>query len=112
MKERRNSDRIKLQTLNVKEANGDYFFSFRGLNLSEEGIFLESKFCANNQEPFSKLSFRLPNGKHIQNITARMVREERRGKTAGAAFEFMNLSEEARLELKRFFVDTLLRGTA
>lgn len=110
MIERRNSDRIASK-FQVKELNGDYMFHFRTLNLSEEGLFLENKLLG-DQEPFSKLSFTLPNSKHLRNITAKIVREERKGERIGCAYEFMNLSEEARMELKKYFFEHLLRGTA
>jgi hypothetical protein len=91
--------------------NGDYLFSYKAHNLSEDGVFLENKFCVNSQEPFSKLSFNLPNGVHLRNITARIIREERKGAIKGCAYEFMNLSEDDRLALKRFFAEHTLRGT-
>jgi hypothetical protein len=111
MTERRNSDRIAVAKLQVREMNGDYIFSFRALNLSEEGLFLENKLLS-DQEPFSKLSFTLPNSKHLKNLTAKIVREERKGNRVGCAYEFMNLSEDARMELKKYFYEHLLRGTA
>lgn len=111
MTERRNSDRIALPKLQVQELNGDYMFSFRALNLSEEGLFLENKLLG-DQEPFSKLAFTLPNGKHLRNLTAKIVREERKGARVGSAYEFVNLAEDARMELKKFFYERLLRGTA
>lgn len=111
MLERRNSDRIALHKVAVKEANGDYFYSYHARNLSEEGIFLEQRQCVSSQEPFSKLTFSLPNGKQLRNITARIVREERKGPHKGCAYEFMNLSEVHRMELKRFFHEHLIRGT-
>lgn len=111
MTERRNSDRLNLPKLQVKELNGEYMYSFRALNLSEDGLFLENKILG-SQEPFSKLSFLLPNGKHVRNVTARIVREERSGARIGAAYEFVQISEEARMELKKYFYEHLLRGTA
>lgn len=90
----------------VKEENGDFHYSLRTRNLSEEGIFVERKMRAPDQEPFSRLSFLLPGGKTLRNITARMVREQRDG--SGAAYEFMNLSEEARIELKRYLLERSL----
>ena len=111
MLERRNSDRIALFKIPVKEANGDYFFSFQARNLSEEGVFLEQKQCVSGQEPFSQLTFSLPNGKRLINITARIVRENRSGPHKGCAYEFMNLSEAHRMELKKFFHTHLVRGT-
>ncbi len=112
MLERRNSDRIAMPGGSVKEANGDYLYSFRAMELSEEGIFLQGRLCHSGQEPFSSLSFTLPNGKRLNNVTARIVREERKGARQGCAFEFMNLSEEHRMTLKRFFAEFQLRGTA
>ena len=96
----------------VKEANGDYFYSFRALNLSETGIYLENKICISGQEPFSQVTFSLPNGKQLKNITARMVRENIGGQNNGSAFEFLNISEETRMELRRFFESHALKGTA
>lgn len=111
MLERRNSDRLALHKIAVKETNGDYMFSYQARNLSEEGVFLELRQCVSSQEPFSKLSFTLPNGKHLHNITARIVREDRKGPRKGCAYEFMNLSEAHRMELKKFFHEHLIRGT-
>lgn len=102
MLERRNSLRQALPHGLVKEINGDYYFSYKARDLSEDGIFLENRFCVSTQEPFSKLSFTLPNGKQIRNITARIVREDRKGSSKGCAYEFMNLSEDVRMDLKRF----------
>lgn len=112
MLERRNSDRLAMPGGSVKETNGDYLFSYRAKDLSEEGIFLEGRLCWSKQEPYSQLSFTLPNGKRINNVTARIVREEAKGPRKGSAFEFMNLSEANRMELKRFFAEFALRGTA
>ncbi|MCO5141665.1 MAG: PilZ domain-containing protein [Oligoflexia bacterium] len=112
MLERRNSDRILLNRIQVREVNGDYLFSYKGLNLSEEGLFLENRFCVPNQEPFSKLTFTLPNGKRLTNVTARIVREERQGARKGCAFEFLNLSEEHRIELKKCLHQLVATGTA
>ncbi len=106
--ELRNSDRMSVGELWVKEMNGDYLFSFKAQNISEEGIFVEKKMCASDQEPFSQLSFTLPNGKFIRNVTARIVRQDKKG----AAYEFLNMSEEMRLELKRYLVASQLKGTA
>jgi c-di-GMP-binding flagellar brake protein YcgR len=110
MLERRNSDRLGIR-LSVREANGDYFFTYLSLNLSEEGIFLESRQCVSSQEPFSKLNFTLPGGKQLRNITARIVREERKGSKKGCAYEFLNLNEAQRMDLKKFFHQHLLKGT-
>lgn len=112
MLEKRNSDRIRLPSCWVNEKNGDYFFTFQAADISEEGLFLRSRMVAGTQDPFSQLSFTLPNGKMLRNVTARIVRETRTGSLVGCAYEFMNLSEEARLELRRFFNDYLLRGSA
>lgn len=112
MMERRNSDRLMMPKLMIRETNGDYFFTLRALNLSEEGLFLENKFCGPSHEAFSKLSFTLPNGKMISNITARIVREEKNGDKRGCAYEFLKISEHDRMELKRFFAEALLKGTA
>jgi hypothetical protein len=111
MLERRNSDRIALFKVAVRETNGDYFFSYQARDLSEEGIFLTQRQCVSSQEPYSQLTFSLPNGKHLRNITARIVREERKGPRQGCAYEFLNLSEAHRMELKRFFHTHLVRGT-
>jgi hypothetical protein len=106
--EQRNSVRASFGNLWVKEVNGDYLFAFKVLNISEEGLFLEKKLCASDNEPFSTLSFTLPNGKFLRNLTARIVRQDKNG----SAYEFMNLSEENRLELKRYLVSSQLKGTA
>ena len=111
MLERRNSDRLALDKLQVKEMNGDYLFTYQAHNLSEEGIFLSHRQCVSSQEPYSKLSFMLPNGKHLRNITARIVREDRKGSRRGCAYEFLNLTEMQRMELKKFFLERLLVGT-
>jgi hypothetical protein len=111
MLERRNSDRLGMGKLAVKETNGDYLFAFQALNLSEEGVFLANKQCVSGQEPYSKLTFTLPDGKQLRNITARIVREERKGAHKGCAYEFMNLSEDHRIELKKFFIAHLIKGT-
>lgn len=102
--ERRNSVRLPL-VLKIRETNGDYFFTHDADNLSEEGIFLKNKVCFSAQDPFSKLTVTLPNGIQLRNITARIVRENRTGARKGCAYEFMNLSEEHRLELKRFLFE-------
>lgn len=102
MSERRNSDRQPVTKVMVKEENGDYFFTYRAKDLSEEGVFLETRQCVGSQEPFSRLSFVLPNGKSLRNITARIVREQRKGEPKGCGYEFMNMNEEQRMELKRF----------
>ena len=112
MLERRNSDRIALAKVHVRELNGDYMYSFEARNLSEEGIFLGQRFCNSQQEPYSQLTFTLPNGTHFRNLTARIVREQRTGPLKGCSYEFMNLSEGDRIELKKFFVEYLKRGTA
>ncbi len=110
MLERRNSDRLALK-ISVKETNGDYFFAYEAKDISEEGIFLRNRFCVSSQEPFSQLTFTLPNGKRLQNLTARIVREAKKGDHKGCAYEFLNLSETNRMELKKFFHQFLLRGT-
>lgn len=96
--------------LQVREMNGDYMYSFRALNLSEDGIFLENRVLGSH-EPFSKLSFTLPNGKPFSAM-AKIVREERKGDRVGAAYEFVKVSEHDRMELKKYFYEHLLRGTA
>lgn len=100
MLERRNSARLVLDC-KVREANGDYLYSFQATNLSEEGVFLVNKICFHAQDHHSKLSFTLPNGAQLRNITARIVRENRKGEPKGCAYEFLNLSEDDRIELKR-----------
>ncbi len=112
MQERRNSDRVYLHLTHVKELNGDYQFAYKALNLSDEGIFLEAKICTSDQEPFSSLSFTLPNGVVLKNITARMIREVRKGPRKGAAYEFLNMNEFTRIELRKYIFDNLLKGTA
>ena len=112
MLEKRNSDRIRLPSSWVNEKNGDYFFSFQSADISEEGIFLRGRMLSGSQEPFSQLSFTLPNGRMLRNVTARVVREQRTGSLVGSAYEFMNMTEDTRLELRRFFNEYLLRGSA
>jgi hypothetical protein len=107
MLERRNSHRLPLERTMVRETNGDYLFSLRARDLSEDGIFLENKLCVSGQDPFSRLSFFLPNGRQLSNITARIVREVRKGEHRGCAYEFLNLSEEDRIELKRLQIRAL-----
>ena len=111
MLERRNSDRLNVNVW-VKEENGDYQFSFRCADLSEEGVFLEKKLTTKDNEAFSRLTFTLPNGKVFCNITARIVREHRNGKRIGAALEFLNMSEKTRIDLKQYLYENTLRGTA
>ena len=103
MLERRNSARIALKT-KVRETNGDYLFHFECADLSEDGLFLVNKICFNTQEPYSQLSLTLPNGVQLRGITARIVRENRKSEPKGCAYEFLNLSEEARMALKRFLL--------
>ncbi len=103
MLERRNSARTVIQT-KVREKNGDYLFTLDAANLSEEGVFVLNKSCFSSQEPYSLLSLTLPNGVQLKNITARIVRESRKGRPQGCAYEFLNLSEDARMELKRFLM--------
>lgn len=112
MQERRNSDRLSLLHIFVKEENGDYLFNYKALNLSDDGIFLEGKIRTSDQEPFSKLTFTLPNGVILKNIIVRMIREERKGPHRGAAYEFMNMDEATRMELKKFLFEGTLRGSA
>lgn len=112
MNERRNSDRHSFSKLVIRETNGDYMFTLKASNLSEDGLFIENKFCVSGQEPFSKLSFTLPNGKQVRNIVARIVREDRKGELKGSAFEFMDVSESDRMTLKEFFFTHTMRGTA
>lgn len=112
MLERRNSDRIGLSKFVVREANGDYLYSYEARNISEDGMFLVNRFCASMQEPYSKLSFSLPNGKHLKNVTAKIIREERKGSVKGCAYEFVNLSEAQRMEIKRYFADHSVKGNA
>jgi hypothetical protein len=100
MLERRNSARMPLSA-KVRETNGDYMFSWGASNLSEEGLFLINKSCFSNQDHHSKLSLKLPDGSELHNVTARIVREVRSGAAPGCAFEFLNLSEENRIALKR-----------
>lgn len=111
MLERRISDRVKHHTANCQETNGDYIFTYRVKDFSEEGVFLENKFCVSTQEPFSRLSFTLPNGVHLRNLTARIIREERKSEHKGCAYEFLNLSEDQRMQLKRYFSEHLIKGT-
>ncbi len=105
--ERRNSPRLSLDSQafgKVREKNGDYLFTFQAANLSEDGIFLQNKICFSQQDSYSVLSFTLPNGKIISPVTARIVRENRKGEPKGCAYEFLKLSEQDRIELKRFLM--------
>jgi hypothetical protein len=110
--ERRYSDRLAMPGGLVREANGEYHFSYRAVDLSEEGIFLEGRFLVSSHETHSVLSFTLPNGVAIRNVTARIVREDRKGLRKGCAYEFLDMSEDARMELKKFFHEHAIRGTA
>lgn len=111
MLERRNSDRVNLYGVWVKEENGEYNYSYSIRNISEEGIFMEHKMRMSDQEPYSRLSFVLPGGKVVRNISARMVREIG-GRESGAAYEFLNMPEDIRMELKRFISEKSLHGNA
>lgn len=101
MLERRMSARLPL-SLKARELNGDYMYSWNVANLSEEGLFLSNKVCFGEQDPFSRLTFTLPNGTELRNITARIVRETRTGQAVGCGYEFLNLTEDDRMALKRF----------
>ncbi len=103
MLDRRNSARLSLP-LKVRELHGDYMYTWEAADLSEEGVFLVNKLCFSSQDHYSKLTLSLPNGEQLVNVTARIVRENRRDRS-GCAFEFLNLSEEHRLMLKRFLVE-------
>ena len=103
MLERRNSARLPL-SLKVRELNGDYQYTWDAADLSEDGVFLKSKICFSSQDPFSKLNLTLPDGTPLLNVTARVVRESRRGPQVGCGLELMNLSEDHRMALKRFLV--------
>jgi c-di-GMP-binding flagellar brake protein YcgR len=102
--ERRNSPRLAFSG-KVRETNGEYLFSFQAANLSEEGMFLTGKICFNAQDHHSKLTFTLPSGFQLREVTARIVRENRKTEPKGCAYEFLNLSEEARMELKRCMLE-------
>lgn len=112
MLERRNSDRVAVKELWVREENGDYLFSYSAQDISEEGIFLAKRMNSPDQEPFSRLSFTLPDGTLLRNLTGRVVREEKRGGIHGAAIQFLNMSEEVRLALKRFVISRCIHGNA
>ncbi len=101
MLDRRTSPRLALHQIAVREMNGEYLYSLKAKDLSEEGIFLENKFCVGELEPYSKLTFTLPDGTHFHNLLARIVREQARGISKGCAYEFLNLSEETRMQIKR-----------
>lgn len=109
MLERRNSDRVKTQQIWVREENGEYLFSYAAKDLSEEGIFLDKRTVSPSQEPFSKFTFSLPDGSFLRNITGRVVREEKR---QGAAIQFLNISEDVRMILKKFIVERTVSGHA
>ena len=112
MLERRNSDRVAMSEIWVREENGDYLHSYCAKNISEEGIFLDKRMNTPGQEPFSKFSFCLPNGTILRGLTGRIVREEKAGSLRGAAIQFLNLTEEARMALKKFVLERSLHGHA
>ena len=99
MLERRNSARLPLSA-KIREMNGDYIFVWNAADLSEEGIFLSNKSCFSAQDSHSKLSFTLPNGTELHNVTARIIRQTPKG----CAYEFLNLHEDQRMALKRLIM--------
>ena len=107
--ERRNSQRLPLNNIWVREENGDYLFSFEARDVSEEGIYLKKRAVNPGQEPFSKFSLTLPGGKALKNLTGRIVWEQR---GEGSAVQFLNLSESARIELKKYVAEQLLKASA
>lgn len=104
MLERRNSARLPLSHLKIREKNGDYLFTYDAVNLSEDGVYVLNKMLSSSQDAHSELSFTLPDGHKVHKITARIVRENRKGEPKGCAYEFLQISEEARMALKRFLL--------
>ena len=105
MIERRNSLRIVPEDLWVREETGDFTYIYRAKNIAEEGIYLESKMRTDTQDYISRLSFVLPNGQVLKNVTAKMIREDFAKNKAGAAFMFVNLNEESRFKLREYFMN-------
>ena len=97
--ERRSSARMPLAT-KVQEFNGDYLFRWQAADISEEGIFLLNKSCFSAQDPHSKLTITLPNGVELHQVTARIIRQSKKG----CAYEFLNLTEDHRMALMRYLL--------
>jgi hypothetical protein len=112
MLERRNSDRVSLNDIWVREENGDYLFSYSVKNISEDGLFLDKRVLSPDQEPFSKFSFSLPNGTILRGIVGKVVREEKSNSLRGVAVHLQNLTEEARIALKKFVSERTIHGHA
>jgi hypothetical protein len=89
----------------VREENGDYFFTYVAANLSEEGLFLQKRLPSPDQEPYSRYTFSLPNGKVFRGLTGRIVREQKLGAGKGAGVQFLNLPEHVRIALRQFILE-------
>ena len=105
-------DRIALPIIKVRERNGEFEYFFRAININEEHLFIEGRFCLQSQRSHSELQFSLPNGKVVNVQAARIIREELKAKSKGSIFEFVKIDEISRINLKEFIVSNLLRGTA
>ncbi len=103
--ERRNSRRLSIHDLFVEEKNGDYLYTLKTENLSEEGVFLIGKFVTKNQDYVSYLKFRLPNQDYPLSISALMVRERGIKQGQGVAYHFVSMDEPTRMSLKRYLVE-------
>ncbi len=103
MKERRKSDRIRTIGLFVSERNGDYTFTLEASNLSKDGFLAKNKQLSQEQEYVSYLSFSLPNGVHLENVTAKIVHEKRFGQHKGVGYHFIDMDKRTLLELKKYF---------
>lgn len=103
--ERRNSGRLATDDLFVEEKNGDYLYTLKAENLSEEGVFLKGKFVTKNQDYVSYLKFRLPNQDSPLSIPALMVHERGAKKGQGVAYHFVSMDEPTRMSLKRYLVE-------
>lgn len=112
MLERRNSDRVNLKDAWIREESGDFIFSYAIKDLSEDGVFLLKKVLTKDQEAFSKFTFSLPNGLSIRSVAGRIIREENKDDSRGVAVQFLNLTEDARIALKKFILDNTIHGHA
>ena len=102
--ERRNSNRIQTPHLFVRERNGEYIYNLRAEDLSEEGMFVSGKMLTQEQDYVSYLSFHLPNGSFLNEVPAKMVREERKDNRNGIAYNFVSMDEKSRILLKKFLL--------
>jgi hypothetical protein len=102
MQERRASKRIS-HPARAEEKTGEFLFHYSVKNLGESGLYLQGRLLHTKAETTSKISVTLPNGARLHQVPARIVREDRKGPHHGSAFEFLQLTEEQRMELKRCF---------